>query len=158
MSFTRFYDDDSRIKKRLQESTDISRYILNVPGNGSNPNYFEDPYIRLDKWGANLYENKIDIDGELKGLGKKYNRDCIDCNKDNIYSRYNLDKNKFPMQKTTTQESRTTHPHWELYGKENKRWDILFYNPQNNIYEPLEKTSSTRIIEKNNFIAKFPNI
>lgn len=158
MSFTRFYDDDSRIKKRLQESTDVNRYILNVPGNGPTPNYFEDPSIRLDKWGANLYENKIDIEGDLKGLGMTYSRDCRYCSVDNIKNKYELDKSKYPIQKTTTHESRTTHPAWELHGKKNDRWNILYYNPQSNIYNPLQNTISSRIIQKNNFIAKFPNI
>ena len=43
MAFTRFNYDDARTKKKLQEATGSGRYILNVPGNGSNPTYFDDP-------------------------------------------------------------------------------------------------------------------
>mgnify|MGYP005660732585 FL=1 len=53
MAFTRFHDDPCRIKKQLQESTDIGRWILNVPGQGSKPDYMNDPHIRLQKWGGN---------------------------------------------------------------------------------------------------------
>ena len=41
MSFTRFHDDECRIMKQLQESTDIGSYHLNVPGNGDKPYYFD---------------------------------------------------------------------------------------------------------------------
>ena len=57
MAFTRFNDDPCRIMKQLQESTDQGRYILNVPGNGDKPCYIDDPYIRLQGWGANLMIN-----------------------------------------------------------------------------------------------------
>ena len=59
MSFTRFHDDPCRINKQLQESTDPGRYMLNVPGNGDKPYYIEDPYIRIQGWGANLRTNTI---------------------------------------------------------------------------------------------------
>ena len=156
MSFTRFYDDDSRIKKRLQESTDVSRYILNVPGNGPTPNYFEDPHIRLQKWGGNLHENKFDIETDLRNVNSPYVKFCNKSSSDDFKNKYILDKTIYPNQETTTHESRATHPAWELHGIKNDRWNMLFYNPQSNIFEPLQKTVSTRIIEKNNFVPKYP--
>ena len=71
MAFTRYNYGDCRTKKKLQESTGPGRYRLNVPGNGSKPCFFNDPQIRLQKWGANL-ENvingaPIDIDSDLTG-------------------------------------------------------------------------------------------
>ena len=54
MAFTRFNYDDSRTKKKLQESTGPGRYSLNMPGNGPTPCFFNDPQIRVQKWGANL--------------------------------------------------------------------------------------------------------
>ena len=38
--------------KKLQEATGPGRYILNVPGNGSTPTFFNDPYIRVQKMGC----------------------------------------------------------------------------------------------------------
>ena len=71
MAFTRFNYDDARTQKKLQEATGPGRYILNVPGNGSTPTFFNDPYIRVQKWGANLREvingGPIDIDSDLSG-------------------------------------------------------------------------------------------
>ena len=50
MANTRFYYDPCRTKKELQQATDPGRWILNVPGNGENPYYIEDPQIRIQKF------------------------------------------------------------------------------------------------------------
>ena len=75
MAFTRFNYDDCRTKKKLQESTGPGRYSLNMPGNGSNPCFFNDPQIRVQKWGANLRSvvngAPIDIDSDLTGRTRK---------------------------------------------------------------------------------------
>ena len=75
MSFTRFHDDPCRIKKQLQESTDQGRYMLNVPGNGDKPCFMNDPFIRMQQWGANLMTNPIDLESDLKGMSRNLNRD-----------------------------------------------------------------------------------
>ena len=77
MAFTRFNYDESRTRKKLQQSTDIGNYHLNVPGNGTQPFYIEDPTIRIQKWGGNLHTNMIDIDSNLKGIDKPLNYDTI---------------------------------------------------------------------------------
>ena len=77
MSFTRFHDDPCRIQKQLQESTGLGRYMLNVPGNGDKPCFMEDPYIRMQKWGANLMTNPINLESDLLGLTRNSNRDCL---------------------------------------------------------------------------------
>ena len=78
MSFTRFHDDPCRIKKQLQESTGIGKYMLNVPGTGDKPCFMEDPYIRLKQWGANLRTNTINLESDLIGLSRPNTKDCID--------------------------------------------------------------------------------
>ena len=79
MSNTRFKYDDCRIKKELQQSTDQGRWVLNVPGNGSSPCYMEDPQIIMQKWGANLRTNVVDLEGELRGVNRSINnRDCLE--------------------------------------------------------------------------------
>ena len=75
MSLTRFYDDDARVKKQLEESLNVGLYHLDVPGNGLAPPFMEDRQIRLQKWGANLRTNTIDIDNDLKGLRTKLKND-----------------------------------------------------------------------------------
>ena len=87
MACTRFYYDPCRTKKQLQQSTDPGRYMLNVPGNGSNPCYIEDPQIIIQKWGANLRTNTINLESDLRGVNKPLSRDCL--GKDN-YQNYNV--------------------------------------------------------------------
>jgi hypothetical protein len=71
MAFTRFHDDPCRIKKQLQQSTDVGRWILNVPGNGDRPDYIADPQIRIQTWGANLMTNCIDLESDLRGQTRR---------------------------------------------------------------------------------------
>ena len=65
MAFTRFKYDNCRTVKSLQQATDPGRWILNVPGNGETPCYMEDPHIRIQKWGANLRTNTINLESDL---------------------------------------------------------------------------------------------
>ena len=39
---------------RCLKSNNICDYMLNKPGNGITPSYFDDPFIRLQQWGGNL--------------------------------------------------------------------------------------------------------
>ena len=76
MAFTRFNYDKCRTQKNIQQATGPGRYILNVPGIGDKPAVFNDPQLRMQKWGGNLrgvYNgHPIDIDSDLKNVGKNY--------------------------------------------------------------------------------------
>ena len=50
MAFTRFFDDPCRIQKYLEESTNIGNYSMNVPGNGLTPSFFNDPFVKIQKF------------------------------------------------------------------------------------------------------------
>ena len=65
MAFTRFKYDDCRTKKELQQATDPGKWVLNVPGNGDKPFYIEDPQIIIQKWGANLRTNTINLEMKI---------------------------------------------------------------------------------------------
>ena len=75
MAFCRFNYDKARTIKKLQESTGPGRYILDVPGWGDTPCFYDDPQIRLQKWGANLESvingAPIDIDSDLSGRTRR---------------------------------------------------------------------------------------
>ena len=77
MACTRFKYDDARTIKALQQATDPGRWILNVPGNGANPAYIEDPQIIIQKWGGNLRTNTINLESELRGVNRQLGRDCL---------------------------------------------------------------------------------
>jgi hypothetical protein len=154
MAFTRFKYDDCRTKKELQQSTDPGRWILNVPGNGSNPCYIEDPQIIIQKWGANLRTNTINLESDLRGVNRNLSRDCL--GKDN-YKNYNVENVavQYPScSKLTTEQSRATNPAWWYRDLEQVDWKYPPLNPQVNTCLPFENNLSTRILEKDYFTPK----
>jgi len=155
MSFTRFHDDPCRINKQLQESTGLGRYMLNVPGNGSKPIYMDDPFIRMQKWGGNLMTNTVNLESDLMGLSRNSNRDDVAANE----YRLNAVKTKqvqYKSQNPSTDQSRATHPAWEYRDLEQTKYNILPLNPQVNVCFPFQNNLSTRIVEKDIFVAKAP--
>lgn len=157
MAFTRFHDDPCRIKKRLQESTDQGRYMMNVPGNGEKPYYIDDPYFRLQKWGGNLMTNTINIENDLRGLTRQINKDCLTKNDYKTHKAKTGSVN-YPTIGTITDQSRATHPAWMSRDLEQVNWSILPLDPQENTCFPFENNLSSRIIEKDNYVASYPCI
>jgi len=155
MAFTRFHDDPCRINKQLQESTGLGRYMLNVPGNGSTPLYMDDPYIRLQKWGGNLMTNTINLESDLFGLSRNANRDDIQSNDYRINS-VKSRKVAYQSAAPSTDQSRATHPAWEYRDLEQTKWSLLPLNPQENTCLTFQNNLSTRILEKEVFVARAP--
>jgi hypothetical protein len=154
MACTRFYYDDCRTKKQLQQSTDPGRWILDVPGNGDQPYYIEDPQIIIQKWGANLRTNTIDLESDLLGVNRNLNRDCL--GKDN-YKNFNVRSEKiiYPTCNSLyTDQSRATNPAWWYRDLEQVDWYYPPLNPQENTCLPFQNNLSTRILEKDYFTPK----
>ena len=159
MAFTRFYDDPCRIQKYLEETTNIGNYSINVPGNGPAPSLLNDPHINMQKWGANLSQNKTDLESELHFLHRKLNKDTI---RENNYVDY-LNTNPLYNQNSysinseeITAQSRSTHPSW-IYREINNfssekyipnNFNYLHLDPQENICIPFHNNISSRIIQK----------
>ena len=154
MANTRFYYDDCRTKKQLQQSTDPGRWVLNVPGNGSHPCYIEDPQIIIQKWGANLRTNTINLESDLLGVNRRANRDCL--GKDN-YQNFNVQNEAIQYPKCNalyTDQSRATNPAWWYRELEQVDWYYPPLNPQENTCLPFQNNLSTRILEKDYFTPK----
>jgi len=148
MANTRFFYDPCRTKKHLQQATGPGRYILNVPGNGADPCYIEDPQIIIQKWGANLRTNTINLESDLMGVNRKVSRDCL--GKDN-YQSYNVPNS--PIEYPTcnnlfTEQSRAIMPAWTARDLEQVDWYTLPLNPQENTCFPFQNNLNTRILEK----------
>ena len=148
MSFTRFNDDSHRIIKKLQESTDPGRYMLDVPGNGPTPSFMEDPHIRLQKWGANLHSNTVNLESSLIGIGNKINRDCSS----NKTTFPNTKPEKYPICQSFTEQTRATNPAWTARDLEQNNFKILLLDPQENTCIPFQNNLNTRLLEKDKFI------
>ena len=150
MSFTRFHDDPCRIAKQVEESSNVGKYIMNVPGNGLKPYYMEDPYVRLQKWGGNLQTNVVAIENSLKGLNRPLKRDCV---KENNYKNYlpNSSEVEYPNYGMFTEQPRAMMPAWNIRGQEQNNFNYLLNNPQNNAEIPFVNNVSSRITEKDYF-------
>ena len=154
MACTRFFYDDCRTKKQLQQATDPGRFILNVPGNGAKPCYIEDPQIIIQKWGANLRTNTINLESDLMGVNKPLSRDCL--GKDN-YTNFNVPNQaiEYPVcNNTFTEESRATNPAWWYRDLEQVNWGYPPINPQINTCLPFQNNLSTRILVRDDFTPK----
>ena len=154
MASTRFKYDDARIKKQLQQSTDPGRWILNVPGNGSDVCFVEDPQIILQKWGANLRTNTVNLESDLRGVNRHVSRDCL--GKDN-FRHFSVPNEAvaFPLcSNNFTDQSRATHPAWWYRDLEQPNNDFPPLNPQVNTCLPFHNNLSTRILEKDSFTSK----
>jgi hypothetical protein len=156
MACTRFNYYPCRTKKNLQQSTGPGRWVLNVPGNGSEPCYMEDPHIRMQKWGANLCVNSLQIENELRGGRQPLSRDCLD----NDYLGKNQYKQSvksiaYPSCKSVfTEQSRSTNPAWWYRELEQVDWYYPPLNPQENTCIHFQANVNTRIIEKDSFFLK----
>lgn len=155
MSFTRFNYDSERTAKLLQESTDPGRWTLNTPGNGMYPHYYEDPQLRIQKWGANLRSSEtghiVDISSELDGRSR-------------VQTRYGpihrtgrpleTKEKMYPTLKPYVDETRATHPAMLYRDLEQVRWEYPLLDPQANTCKPFYNNESTRIIQKNQFVPR----
>lgn len=145
MSFTRFYDDPIRIRKQLQQSTGMSRYQLNTPGPGLSTPFMEDPQIRLQKWGANLRTNTINLESDLRGINHKNVADDKDFSSMKPMSHSKIYGNSTSF----VDETRASHPAWMCRDLEHSRWTTSFHDVQAKTTIPFIHNEHTRILEKN---------
>ena len=151
MSFTRFHDDPCRIMKQLQQSTDPCLYYLNQPGNGTSPPLMGDPQVLLQKWGANLRTNTINLESNLLGMNRPLGRDCPNT----VYQNTTPSSRaiSYPVyQKEVTEQPRTTNPAWTARDLEQTNWWILPLNPQENVCLPFQNNLDTRKLEKDHYM------
>ena len=157
MAFTRFHDDPVRIQKQLAESTFLGRYQLDTPGQGVDLPFLEDPQMRLQKWGANLRTNGVNLESDLRGMTRRLNRDYI--NKNNYLDHAApAERMQFRKSDPFVEESRASQPAWTYRDLEQTRWEQPFLNPQANLEKKFHDNIQTRILEKDFFVQSTNNI
>lgn len=129
--------------------------MLNVPGNGSKPCFMEDPFFRLQKWGANLRTNPINLESDLLGLTRPVNRDCVGRD-EYTTSAVSSKAVAYPTCLPTTEQPRATDPAWTARDLEQVDWWTFPLDPQEHTCIPFQNNLSTRILEKDYFVAKAP--
>jgi len=155
MASTRFNDDILRLEKRNQESTDIGRWILNTPGNGVQPHYYEDPNIRLQKWGANLRDvHPMDVASDLDGRNRPASKYCSH----KVYPYNSVGEThilyNYPTMNAYTQETRLTHPAWSYVDLPQHRISHLHFNPQKYTELDFNARINTRNMARDNYNKK----
>ena len=151
MSNTRINNDEGRQSVRLQQSVAVGNYSMDVPGNGSKPCFVSDPYVRIQKWGANIRTNFTDVESQLLGVNRTLGKDC----RKQEYRNYNVENDSisFPTcSQLTTEQPRTSHPAWTVKDVEKFPDTYLFLNPQENCAMNFQNNISTRILEKDYFV------
>ena len=150
MSFTRGYDDTCRVRERLVNMTAQGRYNVDVPGNGPEPFYMEDPAIRLQKWGGNLRTNCTNLESTLRGLGTPLSSDCIAETKSLAASK----PISYPTCCAWSDESRATHPAWMYRDLEQAQFQWLHFDPQRNAERHWKIGENTREAARTAYDAK----
>lgn len=154
MSLTSIKSSQCRIEKDLQISTNTGRYQLNVPGPAGTERYQENPFVRMQKFGANNMTNSINLESDLMGLTRNLNNDCLPFQyNDHAVS---TQKKQFDSCSIMTEQSRAIMPAWTARDLEQTNWYILPLNPQENVCYPFENNLNTRILEKDYFVPKYP--
>jgi hypothetical protein len=155
MSCSRFNNDQGRIEKKNAISTFAGRYALDTPGPGDVMPFNADPHMRLQGWGANFKNNMVDINSDLRGMTRPYNRDLVDVND---YKKWSVKPESQAMSYETidyvTDESRATHPAWTYRDIEMDRWEKPFLNPLDKVDIPFQRELNTRVLEKDYYVRK----
>jgi hypothetical protein len=146
MKLTNIKSSPSRIAKNLEISTYTGRYQLNTPGPGASMPFMEDPHFRLQKWGANYESDMVNLENKLTGRSQSLNRDV------NTYANLPEKNKSYSSSSASTEQSRTIMPAWTLLGQEHHRYDYPHLDPQENVFYPFENNTSTRILEKDNYV------
>ena len=124
MSLTRFNDDSARIKKKLQEMTGVSQYQLNAPGPGVETPFFEDPQLRLQRWGANLRSNTTNLESDLIGIGRKLTKQTTD-----VKYGVSTSTTDYGSRSAFIDETRASNPAWTIRDLEHTRWMQIANTP-----------------------------
>ena len=152
MAFTRFHDDPARIKKTLEESVYSGDYYINAPGPGVYVPMQNDVQLRMQKWGANMYTNTVNLESELLNIDKKLGTHSTD-RMDHLKQTVMTGPVAFPVSNPFTEESRATHPAYQYRDLEQSNWSFPQLNPQNlaTIEQPFLFDIQTRIVQRDHF-------
>jgi len=158
MANTRINYDVCRTKKSLQQATDPGRWVMDVPGNGETL-FIQDPHIHLQKWGANLRTESIQLEAELQGYTRPLGmRDCLAKEaQEHIFqsgSQRIEYANEFGF--LQTEQSRAIMPAWTARDLEQVDWYVLPLDAQENTCMTFQNNLATRIVAKDNHIKCLP--
>ena len=118
------------------------RYNINVPGNGPKPYYMEDPAIRLQRWGANLRTNCVNLESTLLGLGTPLGGGAARVTRTKPLPE--SEAIAYPTCSAWSDETRATHPAWMYRDLEQAQYQWLYDDPQKNAASKWKIGQNTR--------------
>ena len=152
MAFTNIRYDNARTAVALVEATAACRYNLQVPGNGPKPCYLEDPCLRIQKWGANLRTNSVDLETALRGQMRTTGCDAAPAGKGGLPVLPASEAMTYPVcDAPSVEQTRAIDPPWTALDKDHTRWLSLWNDPQEMTQIPFPCYLSTRVLHKDNF-------
>lgn len=149
MASTRFYYDTCRINKQVEESTAHERYVFGTPGPGSHVAFETNPYFRLQRYGANLTSNSLNVENDLRGLTRVLTHDCMNYKTHSVP--YSLIYKDLGTQYTDVDETRTTNPAFLLLDQDisEYRFQPLFRDYQKHAASDMYYSrNSSRVMTK----------
>ena len=151
MAYTNIKNDPLRIYKDLQQSTDVGRHVLNVPGNGLDIPFIQDPHVRMQLWGANRVNDFIGVENSLLNIDRPLLHETHIC-KESYYTKPNMDRMDYSRGTFNVQDSFISQPAWNLRDKENNK-PLGFPDDKNDahIFIPFCNNLGTRMGEKDAF-------
>ena len=148
MASTRISNDKVRIYKEVQQSTDVGKHILNVPGNGLDVPFIEDPQVRMQLWGANRVNDVITVENSLMNIDRPLMRGCHDCKK-SYYTNPDLSRMNYSQESFGVTDTSIIDPAWNLRDKEDNR---AFGYPEEandaHLFSTFHQNLGTRTFEK----------
>ena len=151
MASTRISNDKIRIQKQVQQSTDVGRHVMNVPGNGLDIPFIEDPHVRMQDWGANRVNDIIGVENSLLNIDRPLMRDAKECSSC-YYSKPDMSKRNYASESFDIMNSHISQPAWNLRGAEYT--EPMGYPMESNdahINMPFNNNLGTRMHEKDSF-------
>lgn len=145
--FTRFHDDEARIQAQMRVQTFAGRYAIDTPGQGIHLPFLEDSQLRLQRWGANLRTETINVESDLLGMTRNLGRDSVEYKKTAVSSSLPTYATAMP----TVEESRASLPAWQFRDVEQPRWEEPWMNPQAHLEKTFHDNVPTRLLEKDYF-------
>lgn len=153
MSFTRKFNDYNSMKKQNEMSEFSGQYSLNVPGNGINVPFMEDPHVRLQHWGANLMTDSANVESELRGLGRVLTHYPKPYTETRTSNPAQINYSSAPE---FVDQTRLSAPAWQCKVFDSTRWETPFINPVSvglkHVDYSFSNNVSTRIQEKDKHV------
>lgn len=145
--YTRFHDDERRMRKAVQQSSYTGDYYLSTPGQGMSLPFVADPAVRLTHWGGNLLQDSVDIESVLRCQTQPLTHDVVMPPSPALVPLLSVVEDA----STRCEDSRATHPAWMYRSVEHAVWESPFLNPQAHLEKPFHTNLQTRLLEKDMF-------